>query len=48
MKTSGIRDSMASGPRDDEAEGIKQWKKDVLRKWGQGQDGIQEGWCQAS
>lgn len=25
---------MASGPGDEEAEGIKQWKKDLLRKWG--------------
>lgn len=48
VKKSGIRDCMASGPGDDEAEGTRQWKKDVLRKWGRDtmafrRDGVEQG-----
>lgn len=48
VKKSGIRDSMASGPGDDETEGIRQWKKDILRKWGRDRmafrrDGVKQG-----
>lgn len=39
---------MASGPGVDEAEGIRQWKKDILRKWGRDtmafrRDGVRQG-----